>query len=110
MRNLHLGRFVVRDIALPRLAGFSWFIVVIFQPFPDFADPFLQVLDILLFPCNRLFLRLCPVVFPVGVENVVDSLFQLGCLSFELLFRAAPFLAGIRWQLAPVDGKHLPAD
>lgn len=107
MRGLHLGRFVIRDVAFSRLAGF---VIVIFQPFFDFSRPFPQGVHILLFSGGTRFIRLMLVVFPMGGEDMLDSLLQFGHLSFEIRFSAAPLLAGVRRHFAAVDGEHFLAD
>ena len=110
MRSFHLGRFIVRDVALFRLAGFAGLVIMVLQPFPEFTGPLAQGVHILLFTGRTIFIRLSAVMLPVGGDDMGNGFLKLCRLFLEISPGAAPFLGSVAWNLTAVDGEHFHAD
>src|SRR4030043_2311609 len=89
--GLHLGGFIIGDVAFLRLSGLPRFVIVVFQPFPDFGYSFVQGRNKLVFAFLDFGFGLVLIFFLMFLQNVFDGHFHPGGLLFKVGFRAAPF-------------------
>ena len=108
--GFHLGRFIVGDVALARLAGFARFVVVVIQPGLEFLHLLFQGSDVLLLALFEFSSHITRVALAMGLHHAPDGAFQLEALGIQLSLGTAPFLAGIAGQLATVNGEHVTPD
>ena len=110
MGGLHLGRLVVRDVALPRLPALAGLVIIMVEPLPNLGNPLAEGLHKLPLALDDLSFRLALILLPMLLQYPSNRLLHLGRLLLELSPGPAPLLRCVGRELPPVDGKHLLAD
>ena len=108
--RLHLGAFVVGQVALERLPLLARFVVILLQPFPDLLGFLLQRFHVLLFLGLGFHAGFAGVHLPMPPDDLSDNFLHLLFLMLQLLFGPAPFLRGVRRHLAAIHREHLFTD
>src|SRR3990170_2310617 len=110
MRGLHLGALVIGEVAFERLPGLPDLIVIFGQPALEFLDLAAERPAILFFLGRKVRGNTTGIPFAMNLEHALYRPLQLLLLFLQFGFGATPFLAGIRGQLAAINGKQLLAN